>query len=150
MDDNVWTGKPNIVNSIDDCKTEYCYIWNKDITPIIPTITRNDGRIQGPASGVVIQFERCRIDSSNNLLSGRIAVGYNSGDEGFGNFVNNVWKILRNFACNGVFYKPQYGPVDMSRIIKEFSVGDTAKSAVYSKKISSLKHRSTENYYYPM
>ncbi len=50
LDDNVWPEKPNIVNSIDDCQTGYCYIWNKDITPVIPTITRNDGKIQGPAS----------------------------------------------------------------------------------------------------
>jgi|GEM_PF-3822275 hypothetical protein len=100
--------------------------------------------------GVVIQFERCRIDSYNNLLSGRIAVGYDSADKEFGGFVNNVWKNIKSLTYNGVFYMPQYESVDMSRIIKEFSVGDAAKNAIHSKKIRSLKHRSTENYYYPV
>lgn len=150
LDNNVWEEEPKLVNSIEKCQTGFCYIWNKGIFPNLPTIERKDGKIQGPASGVVIQFQRCRIDEVGNLLSGRIAVGFETIEKEFNSFVNNVWKILKKVSKVGVFHSPLVGTVDSIKIIKEYTVGDAVKEAIHSKMISRLKHRSTENYYVPM
>ena len=107
---------------------------------------RKDGKIQGPASGVVIQFERCKVDAHGNLLSGRIAVGFDTTEKEFIVFVNNVWKKLKKVTKVGVYYSPLFGSVDKSKAIKEYTVGEAAKDAVITKNIIRLKHRSTENY----
>jgi hypothetical protein len=150
LDNNVWEKAPESVNSIERCQTGFCYIWNKGIFPELPTIERKDGKVQGPGSGVVIQFQRCRIDEDGNLLSGRIAVGYDSDEKEFNAFINNVWKILKKVSKVGVYHSPLFGSVDESKIIKEYTVGDAAKEAIRSQKISRFKHRSTENYYVPI
>ena len=64
LDENVWLEKPNNENSIEDCQTGYCYIWNKDITPVIPTITRNDGKIQGLViySGEILEVKEAFVE----------------------------------------------------------------------------------------
>lgn len=149
FDDNVWEDSPEMVDSIDKCQTGYCYIWNRTICPDLPTIQRKDGQIQGPSSGIVIQFQRCRIDENKNLLSGRIAIGYDSANEELHEFVSSVWRILKKTTIMGVFHAPTSDTVDSSKIIKEFGVGKTVKSALVSKKVIALKHRSTENFYVP-
>lgn len=149
LDDNVWDGGPHSVTSIEKCISTYCYIWNKAIFPELPIFVREDGRLEGPASGVVIQFQRSRIDEEGDLLSGRIAVGYDTSGEEFCSFVDGVWKILKKVSTVGVCYAPTSGPVDFSRVIGQYVVGLAAREAFEKGRLNRLRHTSTYHYFVP-
>lgn len=94
IDNNVWDSSPRIMPFIDACQSPFVYLWDSNVVHYLPTVPRPDGRVQGPASGVVIQFERSRSEG-DTLLSGGIAAGYDRADDAVVAFVNSVWLVLR-------------------------------------------------------
>lgn len=149
LDGRVWDNEPVIVKRINDCKESYCYIWNKNIFSDIPILKRKDGRIQGPASGVVIQYARSCLDNEGYLLSGRTAVGYDTSDNEYEKFIKDVWKIVKKVAHVGVFHYPEFGEPDRSRIIKTHAVGKSVICKLKNGDIKRLRHTSTRVYYWP-
>lgn len=149
LDNSVWDSEPDEVSSIDKCKSRFCYIWNRSIFQELPTGIRKDGRIQGPTSGVVIQFERCEVNEKKILLSGRIAVGFDEKKSEVNIFINSVWKILRKMTHQKL-YHTRDGIINYTNVIREYSVGKAAMESIMSNNILGFKHRSTENYYIPV
>ena len=93
VDDSRWpTSEPVICNSIDDCKSDYVFLWPSDIIEKLPTIPHGN-EFDGPQSGVVMQFMRCR-EKNNGLLSGQIGVGFSEKNAWMGEWSKMVLKIL--------------------------------------------------------
>lgn len=149
LDGRVWDDEPVIVKQINDCKANYCYIWNKNIFSDISILKRKDGRVEGPASGVVIQYARSKLDNRGFLLSGRIAVGYDTSDHEYEKFIKDVWKIIKKIARIGVFHYPEFGEIDRSKIIKTHAVGESVICKLKNGNIKGLRHMSTQVYYWP-
>lgn len=101
IDDMAWkTEIPPVKESITDCKSQFVYIWNKDIYPEIKGIIRKDGKYQGPQSGIVIQLIRSKF-KDNFLLSGYLSVGISierPNKDKMIDFVKKIWKILKKTA----------------------------------------------------
>lgn len=94
IDDNVWDSPdPALVDSIDQCKSNFCFLWDSDIAKL-PIGQRKDGRFEGPIAGVVVQFVRS-LFSENTLRSGRVAVSFSDNSSQMGDFARDVWKALR-------------------------------------------------------
>ena len=69
--------------------------------PVLPTLERADGALEGPAAGCVIQFIRSQQQKDDlldrdELLSGRLAAGYDAEDEAAARFVKTVWAAYRS------------------------------------------------------
>ena len=98
IDDNIWEKEIPLTNpSIVDCKSKFVYIWNREIYPTLPFIQRQDGKFQGPQSGMVIQLIRSKVDEPF-LLSGEISVGITverPESKKMRAFANKIWKILK-------------------------------------------------------
>jgi hypothetical protein len=101
IDDDVWpTPEPPMVSSIEQCRTHYCFIWNRAIY----ASQRSDqpcphGGFYGPVVAT-IQFLRSR-PNENTLRAGRMAAGmhdeYPKAKE-MVEFIKRVWKIAKKFA----------------------------------------------------
>lgn len=100
LDDNVWAKSPVSRKGIECCSSMRCYLYNRDISTL-PTYTRNDGSVEGPVSGCVLQILRSKLDKENILYSGRLAVGFQN-DPLMKVFYNQVYDIVKKNTYLGV------------------------------------------------
>jgi len=149
VDSNVWDqSEPALVDSVENCSSGLCYLWDRDVVKNLPRIQRKDGKFEGPIAGVVVQIVRSRL-INDCLLSGRIAVGTDAADKAMNFFVADVWKALR-LAAGGplVSINPKTGVV-IKEIIKEYLVGlDAAKWASMDER-HLLRDRSVQVFFRP-
>jgi hypothetical protein len=85
---------PPLVRTINLARQGEVFLWDRSLVNRLPIATSASGLVQGPISGVVIQFERCR-GSTSELWSGRIAAGWDETNEAMANFVNAVWAVIK-------------------------------------------------------
>jgi hypothetical protein len=144
IDDNVWpTQSPCVVDGIADCKTSFAFLWPRAICATLPTRRRNDGRYEGPTSGVVVQLVRSRL-SGSNLLSGRIAVASDTPD--MTAFISELWRVLKSWGVpKARSIDPRTGDT-ISPNVSGYLVGPDA--ACWQRVPDRcLRDRSTENYF---
>jgi hypothetical protein len=95
VDGQRWsTTSPPFVTSIGAAASDVIYLWSPRVVSVLPFNRRQDGTVQGPTSGVVIQLERSRF-VAHELRSGSLSVGFAANDPTMEQFVNQVWKVLR-------------------------------------------------------
>jgi hypothetical protein len=87
--------EPPLRGSIASCEGREVYVWNRQLSPNLPTVPLAGGGVQGPISGPVIEFTRSLLDG-DELLSGRIAAGFAADDEERLAYVERVWKLVKS------------------------------------------------------
>ena len=98
IDGQRWASlEPPLRQSIDRCLDGEVFIWNRALAPALPGTPRPGGGAQGPTSGPVIQFSRCVMEG-DELLSGRIAAGFDSEERERAAFVDQVWKLVKSIT----------------------------------------------------
>ena len=122
LDDNVWEGSPNVQSGIETCRSRLVYLFDGDLDSL-PTLIRKSGETEGPTSGCVIQVIRPLIREENTVLSGRVAVGFDTNDVHMKTFVTKVWASLKALGHLGVV-----GPD--GTINKNYLVGNDLQSRV--------------------
>lgn len=147
IDDNVWDRpQPTLVESIEQCRTSFCFLWDKGICDL-PIGKRSDGRFEGPIAGVVVQVVRSRL-VGNQLYSGRIAAGINDSSVAMGKFVKDVWKALRSV----VGARPSVIDVDTGEVIRsgvtEYQLGRHAERWAQDP-LNKLRDRSSQIFFAP-
>jgi hypothetical protein len=138
VDGQRWPSEePPVRANIADCASSEVFLWNRAITARLPSGSRPGGGFQGPVSGVVIQWLRCRQDRTS-LLSGRLATG--SSDLHFIEFVNGVWKVMRSFTQSDlVTLTGEAAP--------EFRIGPDARRWFNRNEDGRLRANSTETFF---
>jgi hypothetical protein len=147
IDGQTWEEMPVLKASMSLCKTPFIFLWNSNTVTNLPTFIRPDGRIEGPASGVVIQYLRS-LERHGILESGSIAAGSDKPNEEYNAFVKTVWRIVKTY-CKGVdAVNPVTGKV-LHSLLPNMLVGREAAIECESGIRKFLKYKSTENYYRP-
>lgn len=149
LDHHLWPeGKPMFANSIDECTSSYCYIWNKEFGVNLYTSIRSNGWMYGAPEGVVIQFQRSNMREGNILLSGRIAV--DDVDIIQRKYINNVFMLAKKVCETGIYLETEFGGfIDKSNYLSNYIVGYSAVSELKSGKISRMKSCNSKAYFCP-
>lgn len=121
LNGNVWSYRPECRSGIESCESGIGYLFNGTLDKL-PTITRADGRLEGPVAGCVVQVLRPKTDGGL-LLSGRVAAGYDDADSDMRDFVGRVWKCVRALGKEGVIRPDR-------KLDKHYLVGRNAASEV--------------------
>ncbi len=74
-------------------------IWHSGVRPEIEGVARGNGVIDGPASGAIVQWLRCRL-VEGVLKHGRWAATFDPTDEENAAFVRTLWNVLRAETTN--------------------------------------------------
>ena len=120
-----------------DCVSNDVYLWNRSAVARLPSVPRPGGGFQGPTSGVVIQWIRCRR-TEGPLLSGRLAVA--ASDQPVIAFVDDVWQIMLSFTQSDLLtLSGDRAP--------EFRIGPDARRWFEDDQEARLRERSTELYF---
>ncbi len=120
-----------------DCTSNDVYLWNRLAAPQLPSGPRPGGGFQGPTTGVVIQWIRCRKEGTS-LMSGRFAVG--ASDPQMIAFVREVWRLILSFTRSDL----QTLTGDAAA---EFRIGPDARRWFEHDEDARLRERSTETYF---
>ena len=138
LNDNVWAGPPDERPGIENCLSGRVYLFDRDIN-CLPTIIRKTGETEGPISGCVVQVLRPALLEDNTLLSGRVAVGFDTNDPRMKSFVSRIWVTLKNLGFLGVL-RPD-GEIDKNYLVGkdlhsrvqrgEFQIADRATKLPY-------------------
>lgn len=151
VNDNVWDGpQPATAESIVDCSSRLVYLWDSSICQTLPVFQRKDGRLEGPVSGVVVQFVRSQMQA-RLLLSGRLAAGTSGLDAGvekaMQSFVTDIWKVVKNTTLDILrAVDPGTGEVVRERV-SEYRVGHHAIDWASKDESRLFKDFSTANYF---
>ncbi len=95
IDGQRWdTPLPPAQQGLNECKGDLIYIWNPKDYPELPYKELASGKIQGPTSGLVIQYRRCNV-FENRLTFGDIGVGYRNDDILMDNLTKSIWKAFK-------------------------------------------------------
>lgn len=95
VDDSRWsTAEPVVRQSIDECNSNYVFLWPSDVVDKLPTIPHGD-KFDGPQSGVVMQFMRSKV-KGGVLLSGQLGVGYSEKNQWMADWSKSIFKILNS------------------------------------------------------
>ena len=140
VDGQRWsTPQPPLASSASRCKSNDVYLWNRSLVPHLPSLPRPGGGFQGPTSGIVIQWIRCRRDR-NVLLSGRMAIG--TSDQIIIRFADAVWKLLELYTLADLVTQD-------GESAPEFRIGPNAHEWITSNRVNRLRERSSETYFLP-
>jgi hypothetical protein len=120
-----------------DCTSNDVYLWNRLAAPQLPSGPRPGGGFQGPTTGVVIQWIRCRKEGTS-LMSGRFAVG--ASDPQIIAFVHEVWRLLRSFTRSDL-------QTLTGEAAAEFLIGPDARRWFEHDEDARLRERNTETYF---
>ena len=141
VDDNIWPQPaPRVARSISECQSRYVFIWDPMVVAELPIIRRLDGNYQGPQSGAVIEFSRSSING-DEMLSGRIAVGFDEANTHMKEFVSTVWEVfIRSTETNltNVAGEP----------VPNYRIGHDALHWVLGKPGRKLRDRGTVTAYF--
>jgi hypothetical protein len=102
LDNNVWPDREPLVRSkLSDCTSKFVFLWSPSVKPDLPTLWRADGALEGPTAGCVVEFTRSKQQKDDlldrdEILSGRLAAGYDPEDEAAARFVKAVWAAYRS------------------------------------------------------
>ncbi len=148
LDDHVWDAEPVERPSLHLCRSRFAFLWNRDCCEELPVFERPDGRVEGPASGVVVQFIRSRREGAI-LSSGRLAIGFEREDKALADFVNETWRVARELSRPVNAVQPVTREVITPRV-RGFRVGLASAAELERGELRRLKYNSTENYYLPV
>lgn len=123
VDGSTWkTQTPPEREDLRSCQSSIVFLWDKSACRELPFMVRNDGTVQGPTSGVVIQYFRS-VEKDGVLLSGDIGIGYKKNDQAMAAFVKKVWRILKEMNAGALeSFDPTTG-VSLDSAIRTYIVG---------------------------
>jgi len=147
LDDNVWKTGPAIRQDLPSCQSRFIYLWQPGLAETLPTRLRNDGQVEGPTSGVVVQYLRSELHGST-LESGRFAAGSQNPTAAYRAFVALVWRVLLEY-CSSVDSVHPTTRVVISPSFGDMLVGKDAAKMCNEGRLWLLKYKSTENYFLP-
>lgn len=153
LDGNVWSAsEPLVASSIEDCGSRLVYLWDQELVFPLPTITRGDGRLEGPISGVVVQLVRSLV-REDVLLSGRVAAGTggveNALELSMRAFIGDIWNVLREVAPVRLDSVDTSSGVVLHSLVPNYRAGRHAAAWVEGKPERQFKDRSTSNFFAP-
>lgn len=133
---------PPAYDSIADCG-RIAAIWNRAISPTLPAVVRDNGVIDGPQTGPVVQWLRSYVDEDAILQAGRWAASNDPASDGpMIEFVKEIWKILTKKTTNKLRRAGAIGgPVTPSVSERQFRVGRRALDAVAQGKLILASNR---------
>ena len=129
---------------VTQCNSSFVYIWSPQVCRVLPHKAMSNGRFQGPTSGMVIQFGRCKY-VNGLLLSGDMGIGYDKNNEAIFGFVDCVWNILmalRSAKLTSINIDTRQ-PIKTG--INDYIVGPDAKDQAIEGTI--FKHSSVDVFY---
>ncbi|MFK0250068.1 hypothetical protein ACIQUM_35665 [Amycolatopsis azurea] len=109
VDERAWKSPtdPPIRNTVLECSLT-ATIWPTKIYPELSTSVRENGVIDGPQVGQVIQWLRSAVDSAGTLRSGRWAASNSiSRDPDMVSLVKDLWKLLYRLTDNKLIRVPR-------------------------------------------
>ncbi|MDP3857568.1 MAG: hypothetical protein Q8Q73_07390 [Stagnimonas sp.] len=137
LDDNRWeSDAPVWRDTIEDCRSRFVFLWDSAKLTHLPTAMVS-GKLQGPSSGVVIQFMRSKV-VDGALLSGQMGVSYSEP------WVGTFWRTVLREAKRLSAAKLQTECSDAS-VIATYLVGDGARR--FGLAGGRLRHVTAETYY---
>lgn len=152
LDDKVWAlPLPLEKLSIDQCKANYAYIWNKAIYQQLPIRQRENGQFEGPGNGPVIQFGRSRLEDGI-LYSGSVTAGFNNDNPKFSEldvFTKELWKILRKHGNSKLICVNRETGEVLNPNVTGYLAWPDAINWVQEKKEHFFKDRGTWNFCLP-
>jgi hypothetical protein len=99
IDGSRWrTPDPPVVESPGECANLEVFLWDPGVAATLPSRQRGDF-YDGPRSGLVIEWSRCRFGEAA-LLSGRFAAGFDTGDRDMTTFVSTVFARVMTSTGN--------------------------------------------------
>jgi len=112
-------------------------IWSPDISPVLPVSVRENGAIDGPQTGPVVQWLRSFIDHDGNLQAGRWAASGDPEKDGeMIAFAQSIWKLLMRQTTNKLRRGGSLGfPPQPNVAERQFRVGRRALEAALSGEI---------------
>jgi len=138
VDNRRWEAvdSPPSHSSILEC-SRTAAIWNPDIFPKLPTSVRENGVIDGPQAGPVVQWLRSFIDHNGNLQAGRWAASNDAETEGeMVAFAQSIWKLLMKQTTNKLRRGGSLGfPPQPNIAERQFRVGRRALQAALNGEI---------------
>jgi hypothetical protein len=149
LDGNLWSsGEIESKSNIQECSSKTIYIWNKKLVPELPTIKRNDGWLKGPAAGIVVQLMRGPADGENLVLSGRLAVGYETNALYMREFYNSLESIIKSISTNKLKLVEYPSGKTLNDRVVDFWVGkNTMEWLLRGDKRNFCKSRNSKHYY---
>lgn len=141
------TPEPPVKETISKCANTMVLLWNRAITPQLPSVARRGAPgYHGPQSGVVIQFIRSRIEASS-IYSGSISVGWQLST--MSEFVKLAFEALDTVASSRVeAVNPATGIV-LSSTTPGFRLGDHAAKWCLGAPGRYLRDQTISNFYKP-
>lgn len=143
-DDNIWpSASPQLVPSLDRCKTLVAGIWDTALARRLPVAPLGDGRYAASATGPAIQFLRS-IQLPHCLKAGRIA-GTTSAPTRIQasselKFLNETLKLVQALSSPAYSFDPETAQDDLDR---HFRIGLHAIEWANSDQLNVLQDRST-------
>ena len=123
LNDNVWRIKPDVRDRIEDCSSGRVYLF-KGLIDKLPILKRENGDMEGPISGCVVQVLRPFL-KEDVVYSGRIAADFDDDDKAMKNFVSSVWKCTKSLGTIGVLTQDK-------TINKNYLIGESLSDAIRS------------------
>ena len=148
LDDSIWEDSPSVSDRLAECRTPYIFLWPHSASEIgcLPTRKLPDGRVQGPTSGIVIQYLRSS-EKPGVVESGRFAVGYNGEDVQFHEFVEVIWGCLKKYCSRVDNVNPKTRNVIKAKV-PDMLVGQSIANRCLADGLT-LKYKSLEQYFLP-
>jgi hypothetical protein len=143
VDQLAWVdpNSPPARSSIAECSDDVT-IWNTAIHPTIAGSRRDNGVVDGPEVGPVIQWLRCWLDSSGVLQAGRWAASFNTDNTDMTRFVAEIWRIVLKKTTNKLVRAGAIdGPVYRNVAERHFHVGQHAMALATSGVITLASNR---------
>jgi hypothetical protein len=133
---------PPVRGSIQDCG-ENAAIWNPDVAPEIWGTARQNGRVDGPQVGPVIQWLRSRC-RNGRLEAGSWAVSVDPRrNPEMEAFAKDAWKILQGLTSNKLVSGGSFSrAVMIGRPVRSFRVGPAALSAAQGGKLELASNQA--------
>jgi hypothetical protein len=143
---------PPLCDSIQDCKDNFVFLWDKEIISKLPYFARSDGKFEGPRAGVVIELQRS-ILLERLLLAGRIAQSVGHPDaqvvEATKKFAADIWSVLKSMTLQPLAaLNLATGELRENRIT-EFRAGDDAINWAKSKDNNYLSTATRHVFFKP-
>jgi hypothetical protein len=116
-------------------------IWPSHIVHSIHGVARQNGTIDGPDLGVIVQWRRC-WQVGNDLKAGRWAIRSDPSDKAVAGFLRTLWAVMEESTGNRLI-RTSGDLTTGDRVERRFRVGKEASSRASRGEITLVADRLT-------
>jgi len=100
-------------------------LWATDIVAAVAGVARENGTVDGPDIGAIVQWQRCQR-LGNALRYGRWAAAYESSDKPVAAFVRALWRVMDDCTTNKLV-RTSGDLANPNRSERRFRIGEKAR-----------------------